>query len=135
LTPTSSCTATIPAKQRRAQDLVERGASDGDLRIPYQALIELVRAATRPQRDGSSPILTLQAVLAEVEDWLLVAPILYPDEELLRTAARGTMTYQLSWFDALIWAFADRHAIGTLYSEDFQHGRRYGRTTVIDPFR
>jgi len=33
--------------------------------------------------------------------------VLYPDEVLLRTALRGAVAYQLSWFDAHLWAYAE----------------------------
>lgn len=60
--------------------------------------------------------------------------MLYPDERVFHTALRGALTYQLPWFDALIWAVADRHGIATLYTEDFGEGRLYGRTRVVNPF-
>jgi predicted nucleic acid-binding protein len=33
-----------------------------------------------------------------------------------------------------MWACADTNGIGEILSEDFQHGRQYGRTTVTNPF-
>jgi predicted nucleic acid-binding protein len=41
----------------------------------------------------------------------------------------------MSWFDAHLWAYADERGIDTLWSEDFEHGRIYGRVKVLDPFR
>ena len=40
-----------------------------------------------------------------------------------------------SWFDALIWAYADEHGLDPLWSEDFEDGRLYGRVKVVNPFR
>lgn len=61
--------------------------------------------------------------------------ILYPSEAIVRLALRGSAAYQLPWFDAHLWAFAEHHGLDTLISEDFQHDRRYGSVLVVDPFR
>ena len=37
-------------------------------------------------------------------------------------------------YDALILAAAIEAGCETLYSEDFQHGRRFGDLTVVNPF-
>lgn len=62
-------------------------------------------------------------------------PVLYPDEDVVRTAVRGAAAYQLSWFDAHMWAYAEAHGMATLYSEDFEDGRTYGLVRAVDPFR
>lgn len=43
--------------------------------------------------------------------------------------------HQLAWYDALILAAAIQAGCKRLYSEDMQHGRRFGKTlTIINPF-
>ena len=42
--------------------------------------------------------------------------------------------YQLAWWDAHMWAYAERHGIPESLSEDVQHGRRYGSVRAVDPF-
>jgi predicted nucleic acid-binding protein len=49
--------------------------------------------------------------------------ILFPDEFVVRTALRGMAAYQLSWFDAHLWAYAEVFGLSELISEDFQDGR------------
>lgn len=44
-------------------------------------------------------------------------------------------TAQLSYWDSLILASAERLECEWLLSEDFQTGRSYGQVTVIDPFK
>ena len=61
-------------------------------------------------------------------------PVLYPNDAVLRTALRGMAAYRLSWFDALLWAYAEVHGIPVLLSEDFQNGRMYGTVTIRNPF-
>jgi hypothetical protein len=71
----------------------------------------------------------------EAEEFLSQFEILFPDPELVRIALRGAAAYQLSWFDAHLWADAERFGLGQLLSEDFQHGRLYGTVEIVDPFR
>ena len=40
----------------------------------------------------------------------------------------------LAFYDALILAAAIEAGCETLYSEDFQHGRRFGDCTIVNPF-
>jgi predicted nucleic acid-binding protein len=46
----------------------------------------------------------------------------------------GCATYGLSWFDAHLWAYAECFALAEILSEDFQHGRHYGKVRIVNPF-
>jgi predicted nucleic acid-binding protein len=123
-----------PEKQRRAGELLRRGAADASVVLAQQTLVEFVAVVGRPVADGL-PLVeagdareTAELILAEFE-------VLYPDEELLRIALRGAAAFRLSWYDAQMWAYAERFGLETLYSEDFQHQRLYGTVEAIDPFR
>lgn len=122
-----------PAKQARARDLMRQGAADRTIRLPYQALVEFVSAVTRPQ-PGLGALLAPEEARLEAEDLLYQFRILYPSRVMFRTAIRGAAAYGLSWFDALIWSYAEHHGLGELWSEDFQHGRRYGAVRAVNPF-
>jgi predicted nucleic acid-binding protein len=120
-------------KQARATKLLRAGIADGEARLPHQALVEFVAATTRPL-PKAAPLLTAEEARREVEDLLAQFPVLYPVEALFRLAIRGMATYQLSWFDAHLWAYAEHYSLPLLYSEDFQHDRVYGTVRVINPF-
>lgn len=122
-----------PRKRRIAQALLERGAAEGDLVLPHQVIIEFLSVVTR-SRSQSPPLLPASAAFRETEALLELFTVLYPHEELVRTAMRGAARYQLSWFDAHLWAYAEVNDLSLLISEDFQHGRLYGRVRVINPF-
>lgn len=92
----------------------------------------LVDTSTRSIPSG--PLLSPDDARREAEELLLMFPVLYPNEALVRTAIRGAATYQLSWFDAHLWAYAEHYGLNELYSEDFQHDRLYGSVRVINPF-
>jgi predicted nucleic acid-binding protein len=126
--------ARFPSKQARATELLRAGIADGSIRVPHQALLEFVAAATKAIGKTGRSILSLDDARREVEDMLVQFDVLYPDEELLRTAIRGSATYGLSWFDAHLWAYAERFGLDTLWSEDFEDQRLYGRVRARDPF-
>ena len=123
----------FPDKQRIATELLRDGISNDSIRVPHQAVVEFVAAITRPIH-GGDPILPPDAARREAEEMLSQYEVVYPNEEILRIALRGAAAYQLSWFDAHLWAFAEFYGLGDLYSEDFQHGRLYGTVRMINPF-
>lgn len=122
-----------PLKQARAEDLLRERGSQGTLRIAHQAVVEFVAAVTRPL-GAHAPLLSREQALQEGETILSLYEVLYPDEELLRLALRAAPAYGLSWFDAHMWAYAERYGLDELISEDFQHGRLYGTVRVVNPF-
>ena len=103
------------------------------MRVPHQAIVEFLAAVTRPWRDGQA-ILAADDARRETEELLNQFVVLYPNERLVRTATRGMAAYQLSWFDAHMWAYAEHFGVAELWSEDFQHDRRYGTVRAINPF-
>jgi predicted nucleic acid-binding protein len=121
-------------KQEIAHEFLRAGIADGTSRVPHQAIVEFVAAVTRPQR-GDPPLLTAEEARREAEEVLSQFEILYPTEPLVRTALRGAAAYQLSWFDAHMWAYAEHYGLARLVSEDFQHDRLYGTVRAYDPFR
>lgn len=124
-----------PAKQARATALLKAGIADDSIRVPHQSLLEFVAATTKPLSKGGASLLSPSDARLEMEDMLLQFEVVFPDEEVLRTAIRGAATYGLSWFDAHLWAYAERFGLDTIFSEDFAHDRRYGRVRTINPFR
>jgi predicted nucleic acid-binding protein len=124
----------FPDKQRVAKDVLRRGIVDGTIRVPHQAIVEFVAVVTR-SRPGKPSILEPEDARIEAEEMLAQFEVLYPDEALLRTALRGAAAYQLSWFDAHLWAYAEHYGIRELLSEDFQDGRNYGTVRIRNPFR
>lgn len=123
----------FPAKQQLATDLLRAGIADGSIVLPHQAIVEFVAATSRPL-DGAEPLLEPTDARREAEELLTQFDVLFPDRELVRIALRGAAAYQLSWFDAHLWAYAERFGLVELISEDFQHGRLYGSVEAVDPF-
>lgn len=123
----------FPEKQAIANDVLRRGIADGTARVPHQALLEFVAAVTKPLPGGGS-LLDPSTARREAEELLHQVPVLYPNEHVFRAAVRGAAAYQLAWFDAHLWAYAEHYGLARILSEDFQHGRLYGSVQAFDPF-
>ncbi|MGH9722535.1 MAG: PIN domain-containing protein [Bryobacteraceae bacterium] len=117
-----------PAKQNAAllwRDLLwERHAG----RLSWQVLHEFYVNATRklkiPNRDARSV----------VEAFELWGPV-DTSHGLIQRAWHWMDHTQIAYWDGLIIAGAERTSCAWLLSEDFQHGRRFGAVTVVNPFR
>ena len=123
----------FPDRQKVATEILRRGIAEDSVRVPHQAIMEFVAVVTRPI-GGEEPLLSAHDAVLEAEEMLSQFVVLYPDEALLRTALRGALAYQLSWFDAHLWAYAEHFGLSELLSEDFQHDRLYGSVRVVNPF-
>lgn len=119
-------------KQKTATEILRRGIVEDSVRVPHQAIVEFVAAVTRPIR--GHVILKHADALREAEEFLKQFTVLYPNEAILREAVRGCAAYQLSWFDAHIWACAEYYGLMEILSEDFQHDRLYGTVRAVNPF-
>ncbi len=122
-----------PEKQRKATDLLRRGIIENTARVPHQAVVEFMAVVTRTEK-GRGPLLSAEEAWREAEESLTQFEVLYPDEGVVRTALRGAATYQLSWWDAHMWAYAEYFGLPLLLSEDFEHNRLYGTVRALNPF-
>ena len=113
--------------------MLRQGIVEDSIRVPHQAILEFVAAVSRPI-GGGAPILPAIDARREAEEMLTQFEVLYPTHEVLRTALRGAAAYQLGWFDAHLWAYAEHYALTELWSEDFQHDRLYGTVRALNPF-
>jgi predicted nucleic acid-binding protein len=122
----------FPGKQKIAVEILRRGIIEDSVRVPHQAIVEVVAAVTRPIR--GSTILKQADALREAEEFLTQFTVLYPNEAILRHAVRGCAAYQLNWFDAHMWAYAEHYGLPEMLTEDLQHDRLYGTVRVVNPF-
>ncbi len=125
----------FPEKRRIAIELLRDGLTAGTLVLPHQSVVEFVAAVSRPrpQLEGQ-PLLAPAEARRQAEMLLAQFPVIYPDKRVLTTALRGADAYQLPWFDAHLWAYAEANGIDEILSEDFTHGRHYGSVRAVDPF-
>jgi len=121
------------AKRAIARETLRRGAAEGVIRIPHQALIEFMSAVTS-RKANSAPMLLEEEATRQAEGFMADFPVLYPNERIFRTALFGMATYRLPWFDAHLWAYAEYYGLPEILSEDFEHGRMYGTVRIRNPF-
>ena len=119
-------------KQKVATDILRRGILENSVRVPHQAIVEFIAAVTRPIR--GHVILKQPDALREAEELLKQFPVLYPNEAIVRNAIRACAAYQLNWFDAHLWSYAEHYGLAEIISEDLQHDRLYGTVRVVNPF-
>ena len=125
----------FPFKRRIARELLDQGSYEGSLALAHQSIVEFVAVASRARPDlGGQSILPPDRARLEAENFMMEFQIIYPDEQVLKTALRGVSAYGLSWFDAHLWAYAEVNELSEIYSDDFEHGRHYGSVRIVDPF-
>ena len=124
-----------PRKQQIARDLLRAGIEQGTLRVPHQAIVEFVQAVSRPLGRRGAALLDRSDALREAEEMLAQFDVVYPTESMVRTAIRAVATYQLSWLDAHLWAFAEHHGAEEILTEDFSDGQLIGTVRIRNPFR
>ena len=122
-----------PEKQRVARDLVRRGLRGDDLVLTWQTLVEFFSVATSARR-GRPRLLSDFDARQECQALLDQFPVLLPEPETFHLAVQGQALHGLAWWDALLWAYAERGGAAQIASEDFQHGRKYGGVEAVNPF-
>lgn len=112
-------------KTQRARALLRRD----DLGLSTQVLQEFYVNATHKMK---RPIAHRDAWdFIEVWSEFAVLPVT-PD--VIRTALSVRERFELAYWDAAIVAAAQHLRAGVLFSEDFQHGQRFGQVEVCNPF-
>lgn len=116
-------------RRHLAASLIEQLTVSNRLRLSTQVLQEFFVTVTRKIRRPITPSKAL-----EVMDDFAVWPVFLVDYEAIREAGSICGTLKLSFWDALIIVAAGRSNAGTLYTEDFNHGRSIHGVAVINPF-
>ena len=107
--------------------LIKRVLLGGQAILILQTMTEFYSVATRkfriPSRDALLFLDELRTVLA----------VHAADERDFDRATRGDR-HGLSFWDAMLWATADRFGVRYLLTEDLQDGRVLGGVTFVNPF-
>jgi predicted nucleic acid-binding protein len=118
------------AKSRRAARLIREAVGSRKGIVSYQVVQEFFNVALRR---FAQPM-----TVPEGEQYLttIFRPLLaiHSSPALISEALRLSDKHRLSWYDALIVAAAIEGGCNVLYSEDLQHGQRFGELKVENPF-
>jgi predicted nucleic acid-binding protein len=118
-------------KKSVARELVRNTAMDGSGIVSYQVIQEFFNVALKKN--------SVQMRLEEAQ--LFIATIFRPllavhsSIALFGEAIHLQERHRLSWYDSLIVAAAQQAKCSILYTEDLQHGQRFGDLVVQNPFR
>jgi predicted nucleic acid-binding protein len=112
-------------KRERALQLL----TNGECAMSAQVLAEFYFNATRPTKLG----LPHEVALDWIEDFRRF-PIVPVTADLVARGAAIAARFQTSYWDGAIVAAAEEIGAETLYSEDLNHGQRYGSVRVVNPF-
>lgn len=121
---------TSPKKAKIAQELIAAGVAEKQSVISYQVVQEFINVAVRGFR-VSIQTLDLESFLMKALFPMTVVPW---TPSLTIQALRLQAMHPMSWYDSLIVGAALQSGCKLLYSEDLQHGQRFGALTVENPF-
>jgi predicted nucleic acid-binding protein len=119
-----------PHKARQADDLIFDALATGGGMISYQVVQEFIAVARKLFRTP----MTFDEIQEYWDKTLRPLLQIHSSPSLFRRAIEVCGANQLSWYDALIVAAALQGQCKILYSEDLQHGRRFGDLVVQNPF-
>jgi len=115
-----------PTKQHIARTLIAQ--QSGRAVVSTQILQEYFVAATR--KLGIVPLRAKEVLHATriAFETIVVTP------EIINRAVDGSILWQVSFWDALVFACAEDAACTVVFSEDLNSGQRYGGVRVENPF-
>ncbi len=119
-----------PRKASIAEGLVTRAVTSGLGMVSYQVVQEFINVSLR-QFVAAMTVTELELYFFRI---LLPMMRIPSSTELFLEALRLQTVNRIAWYDSLIVAAAVRGECGILYSEDMQHGRRFGNLVIQNPF-
>ena len=122
-------TLSVPlAKTDRARDLLERGMQTGSCILLLQTLAEFSSVAIRKAGIGVDEVRTT------IDAWRAVLPVQGTEDDDLSAALDAVKKNRLAFWDAMLWAAAQRAGIRHLLTEDLQDGFELAGVKFVNPF-
>ena len=121
-------TSDEPVKHQSAMELMKRLALDGNGAISTQVLMEFYSVAVRKANLSHEAALR---TLEDLEPWSLHRP---SHGDIVR-AARLQKKQRISFSNAMVVNSALESRARILWTEDLNHGQRFGELTVRNPFK
>jgi predicted nucleic acid-binding protein len=119
-----------PRKARIAEELVPRGVGSRMGVISYQVVQEFMNVSLR-QFKATMTVAELELYFFKV---LLPMMTIPSSSGLFLEGLRLQAAGQIAWYDSLVVAAAIQGGCEVLYSENMQHGRRFGDLVIQNPF-
>jgi predicted nucleic acid-binding protein len=112
-------------KRSRALKLIDSEDFGTSAQVLQEFYVTVVRKASRPL----SPVQAMEWI----EQWIEF-PCQAINHQLVQIAIERSQRYQTSYWNGAILAAAEALGARTVYSEDMNHGQRYGSVGVVNPF-
>lgn len=110
-----------------SRDLLRRAIGRGCI-LTLQSLGEFYWVSKRKGRE------TEERIAAGLTYMRGLFPTVAADEACFEAAWAAAANHDIPFWDALLWATAQKAGCSLLFSEDYQDGRRLGSVTIINPF-
>lgn len=120
-----------PEKQIRSRALLTDAIENHTGVVSAQVLGEFFTISTSPRR-VQTPLTRDEAAL--VIEQVSVLPVVELNLTLVRRAVSTSRRYQISYWDGLIIAAAERAGCTQLITEDLNAGQSYNGIVAINPF-
>jgi len=121
--------ATAGEKAERAQDLIARGMRSGWSILLLQTLAEFSNVAIRK---AGIPI---EDIRKTIDAWRAILPVQAAADDDLTAALDAVKMHRLGFWDAMLWASAQRAGVRHLLTEDLQDGFVLRGVTFVNPFK
>lgn len=118
-----------PEKQSQARRLLKNAIENETGVVSAQVLSEFFTVVTRRIQQ---PLSIEEA--EQVIEQIAILPVVEVDLALVQQAISTCRRYQISYWDSLIVAAAERAGCTRIFSEDLNPGQSYHGIVVVDPF-
>ena len=122
-----------PVRQQQAALILSELRLRNTGMLSVQSLAEFFSAVIRPKR-GMPARLTPAEALEQVQLLSTAFEVYALTRFTILEAGRGVRDYQLSYYDAQIWAVARLNQVPVIFSEDFKNGQTLEGVQFFDPF-
>ena len=117
------------SKQTQAIDAITQASAQGTVAISTQVLVEFFNISTAKLKPGLS-----HQAASDMLERLCEFEVVSSTAQGVLEATKLMQRYKLQRWDALILEAAVRANADILLSEDGQHGQRFGKLVVHNPF-
>jgi predicted nucleic acid-binding protein len=121
--------AASDSKTTRAQEMIARGMTSGWSILLLQTLAEFSNVAIWKTR------IPIEDIRRTVDAWRSVLPVQVADDSDLTAALEVVKVHQLGFWDAMLWASAQRSGVRHLLTEDLQDGFALNGVRFVNPFK
>ena len=115
-------------KHEKAMEIIERAIGE-DCVLTVQSLSEFYSAATR--KHYATPAQAIEFI----QVWSQIFVVVSATPACLMNAHQGVQMYQLSFWDAMLWATAKQAGCRVIVSEDFQDKQIVEGVQFLNPLR